>query len=144
MSRDEVYRLLMAPHWKGLEIARKEKVIAEIKSCLLPGAIRYDKDRVQTSPSDQMSEVMARVDEMERQVEVLKAERSSLIIKVSDTLEKLSDDTEKTVLSEWYINRTRPEEISRIIGYSSRHMYRYKKEGIQHLCDILKDVSKCQ
>lgn len=144
MSRDEVYRLLMAPHWKGLEIARKEKVIAEIKSCLLPGAIRYDKDRVQTSPSDQISEVMARVDEMERQVKELKAERSRLIIKVSDTLEKLSNDTEKTVLSEWYINRTKPEEIMTIIGYSSRQMYYYKKAGIEHLCDILKDCSELQ
>ncbi len=49
MNEDEVYDFLMGPHRKRLEIARKENIIAELRSCLLPGAIRYDKDRVQSS-----------------------------------------------------------------------------------------------
>ena len=65
---DEVYDFLMGPYHKRLEIQRKESLIAELRSCLLPGAIRYDADKVQSSPGDQLSEVMAKIDEMERQV----------------------------------------------------------------------------
>ena len=139
-----VYDLLMGPHRKRLEIARKENIIAELRSCLLPGAIRYDKDRVQSSPSDQLSDTMAKIDEMERQVEDLKAERSALIIRVNNMIEKLDNDIERAVLTEWYINRTKPSRIASNIGYSERRMYHYKKEGVKHLAEILKDFSELQ
>lgn len=140
----EVYDFLMGPHRKRLEIARKENIIAELRSCMLPGAIGYDKDRVQTSPIDQLSETMAKIDEMERQVEELKAERSAMIIRVNEMIEKLDNDTEKTVLTEWYLMRTKPCIIAKIIGYSERRMYQYKKSGVQHLGKYLKDFSELQ
>lgn len=140
----EVYDFLAGPHQKRLEITRKENIIAELRSCLLPGAIRYDKDKVQSSPRDQLSETMAKIDELERQVEALKAERSALIIEVNNVIEKLENDIEKAVLTEWYINRTKPPRIASNIGYSERRMYHYKKEGVQHLAQILKDFSELQ
>lgn len=140
----EVYDFLTGPHRKRLEIARKENIIAELRSCLLPGAIRYDEDKVQSSPRDQLSETMAKIDELERQVEALKAERSALIIEVNNVIEKLENDIEKAVLTEWYINRTKPSRIASNIGYSERRMYHYKKEGVQHLAQILKDFSELQ
>ena len=134
----------MGPHRKRLEIARKENIIAELRSCLLPGAIRYDKDRVQSTPGDQLGETMAKSDEMERQVEDLKAERSALIIRVNNMIEKLENDIERAVLTEWYINRTKPSRIASNISYSERRMYHYKKEGVKHLAEILKDFSELQ
>lgn len=144
MNEDKVYDFLMGPHRKRLEIARKENIIAELRSCLLPGAIRYDKDRVQSSPGDQLSDTMAKIDEMERQVEALKAERSALIIRVNTMIEKLENDIERAVLTEWYINRTKPPRIASNVGYSERRMYHYKKEGVKHLAEILKDFSELQ
>lgn len=141
---DEVYSFLMGPHLKRLEIARKENIIAELRRCLLPGAIRYDKDRVQSTPSDQLSETMAKIDEMEKQVARLRADRSALIIQVNSMIEKLENDIERAVLTEWYINRERPSLIAENIGYSERQMYRYKNDGVRHLARILKDVSECQ
>lgn len=140
----EVYDFLTGSHRKRLEIARKENIIAELRSCLLPGAIGYDKDKVQSSPRDQLSETMAKIDELERQVEALKAERSALIIEVNNVIEKLENDIEKAVLTEWYINRTKPSRIASNIGYSERRMYHYKKEGVQHLAQILEDFSELQ
>lgn len=141
---DEVYDFLMGPYHKRLEIQRKESLIAELRSCLLPGAIRYDADKVQSSPSDQLSEVMAKIDEMERQVETLKVERSALIVEVNNMIEKLENGIERSVLTEWYINRTKPSRIASKIGYSERRMYHYKKEGVLHLAQILKDFSELQ
>lgn len=144
MNENKVYDFLMGPHRKRLEITRKENIIAELRSCLLPGAIRYDKDRVQSSPGDQLSDTMAKIDEMERQVEALKAERSALIIRVNTMIEKLENDIERAVLTEWYINRTKPPRIASNVGYSERRMYHYKKEGVKHLAEILKDFSELQ
>lgn len=144
MTIHEVYKFLMGPHQKSLEIARKEKVIAEIKGCLLPGALRYDKDRVQTSPEDIMGKTMARVDELERQIEALRTQRSAMILQVHDAIERLDSDIEKLILTEWYIKRTKKNDIMKLLGYSDRHMFRYKNSGIRHLYEILKDVSECQ
>lgn len=87
---------------------------------------------------------MAKIDEMERQVEALKAERSALIIRVNNMIEKLENDIERAVLTEWYINRTKPSRIASNVGYSERMMYHYKKEGVKHLAEILKDFSELQ
>ena len=46
-------------HWQWLRLKAKHD---ELQSCLLPAAIRYDKDKVQTSPEDAMSKIMAEID----------------------------------------------------------------------------------
>ena len=39
-----------------------------LESCLLPPAIRYDKDKVQVTPSDKVSEIVAEIDEIDRKI----------------------------------------------------------------------------
>ena len=48
-------------HWQWLRLKAKHD---ELESCLLPAAIRYDKDKVQTSPDDTMSKIMAKAIDM--------------------------------------------------------------------------------
>ena len=56
-------------HWQWLRLKAKHD---ELESCLLPAAIRYDKDKVMTSPEDQMSKIVAEVNELEKEVNELK------------------------------------------------------------------------
>ena len=68
MTLDETYDFLMQIRRKGIIIRRKETQRDELRACLLPGAIRYDRDRVQSTPTDKMADVIARVDELDREI----------------------------------------------------------------------------
>ena len=109
MTLDETYDFLMQIRRKGIIIRRKETQRDELRACLLPGAIRYDRDRVQSTPTDKMA----------------------------DAIEKLEDDNVKTVLSEFYIARAPMTEVADAINYSVRRAYHFRKMGVTHLGEVL-------
>ncbi len=118
-------------------IKRKQLRREELKSCLLPGAIRYDLDKVQTSPKDKLTEIIAKVDELDRQIEELMQEKAMLIIKIGEAIERLEDDNEKTVLTEFYIGRIPMRDVAPAIGYSPRRAYQFRERGVIHLGEVL-------
>lgn len=137
MDLNETYDFLMQIRRKEIIIRRKETQRDELRACLLPGAIRYDRDKVQSTPTDKMSDVMARVDELDREIEQLRREKASLIIEIGDAIEKLEDDNEKTVLTEFYIARAPMTQAADAINYSVRRAYDFRKRGVIHLGEVL-------
>ena len=117
---DETYTFLQQIRRKETEIRRKQLQYDELKSCLLPEAIRYDVDRVQSSAEDPMGRIFSELDDLERQIAELKAEKAGLISLVAGAIEQLEDDFEKTVLAEFYIGRRSMRDVARAIGYSPR------------------------
>lgn len=137
MDLNETYDFLMQIRRKEIIIRRKETQRDELRACLLPGAVRYDRDKVQSTPTDKMSDVMARVDELDREIEQLRCEKATLVIEISDAIEKLEDDNEKTVLTEFYIARAPMTQAADAINYSVRRAYDLRKRGVIHLGEVL-------
>lgn len=137
MELNEIYDFLMQIRRKEIIIRRKEMQRDELRACLLPGAIRYDRDRVQSTPTDKMADVIARVDELDREVEQLKHEKAQRILEISNAIEKLEDDTEKVVLTEFYIARAPMSQVAETIHYSIRRAYHFRKAGVTHLGEVL-------
>ena len=137
MDLNETYDFLMQIRRKEIIIRRKETQRDELRACLLPGAVRYDHDKVQSTPTDKMSDVMARVDELDREIEQLRREKATLVIEISDAIEKLEDDNEKTVLTEFYIARAPMTQAADAINYSVRRAYDFRKRGVIHLGEVL-------
>lgn len=137
MELNETYDFLMQIRRKEIIIRRKETQRDELRACLLPGAVRYDRDKVQSTPTDKMSDVMARVDELDREIEQLRREKAALVIEISDAIEKLEDDNEKTVLTEFYIARAPMTQAADAINYSVRRAYDFRKRGVIHLGEVL-------
>lgn len=137
MDLNETYDFLMQIRRKEIIIRRKETQRDELRACLLPGAVRYDRDKVQSTPTDKMSDVMARVDELDREIEQLRREKATLVIQISDAIEKLEDDNEKTVLTEFYIARAPMTQAADAINYSVRRAYDFRKRGVIHLGEVL-------
>lgn len=121
------------------EIQVKEMQLAQIRATLLPSGIRYDIDKVQTSPTDPMSRIMARIDEMSRDVEKdlarLRADRR----KAQDMINQLENPLERTVLNAYFLTPgiNRMEAVAEIMSYSVRQVYRIYEDAINH-------VSECQ
>lgn len=137
MTLNETYEFLMQIRRKEIVIRRKESQRDELRSCLLPGGVRYDRDKIQTTPKDTMTDVMARVVALDNEIEALRHEKAQLIIQVSDAIEKLTDDNEKTVLTEFYIARASMTKVAEAINYSVRRAYDFRKAGVTHLGEVL-------
>ena len=105
----------------------------ELQSRLLPGAVRYDLDRVQTSPEDRFGAVAAAVADLDRKLQDLRVRKADLVIEVSEAIDELTDDREKTILTAYYVGRLPMTEIADRIGYSLQHTYRLRKAGVSHL-----------
>lgn len=141
MDLQSTFDYLMQIRKKEYAIKRKQLRCEELRSCLGARAIQYDRDRVQTSPVDKVSEIICKVADLEDQIEQLQEEKALLIIEIGDAIEQLEDDNEKTVLAEFYIGRVPMAQVAEIINYSIRRTYYFRKQGVLHLGDILGGIS---
>jgi len=121
-------------HWQWLRLKAKHD---ELESCLLPAAIRYDKDKVQTSPEDPMAKIMAEIAELEK--EMIKVQRKKFIQleKIERTINTLGSDEERTALTMRYINRKPIAEIAEEMGYSEPTIYRFMRQGGNNLIKLI-------
>ena len=110
---------------RGLDnrIKRMEQTIEALKYNLLPGAVRYDKDKVRSSAQNPMEELFAKIDEYERELAELNEERAKAILLVDDALQQMKDCKEQRVLMEYYIGRIAISDIAAGMGITVRHWY---------------------
>ena len=70
--KEAVYRVLTKPKRIRAQITKSEAEMQGLRLSMLPGAIRYDKDKIQTSPDDPMTKYAARMDDLTRKITELK------------------------------------------------------------------------
>lgn len=120
-------------------LARKElklrRHIEELRYSLLPSGIRYDKDKVQTSPMDQMLEVLSEIDRYER--ERLKVVKTLIDIR-SIIARKLIilPQKEYFVLNEYYLRLRSIKNIADDMTCSIQYVYRLRNNGLSMLCKM--------
>lgn len=110
----------------------------ELQSCLLPGAVRYDVDKVQSSPKDKLADIAAAVVDIDRTISELQRAKADAILQLSERIEKLDDEREKVILTAYFIGRKSMSEISDKLGYSVKHVYRLRKMGLQKVANNAK------
>ena len=123
-------------HWQWLRLKAKHD---ELESCLLPAAIRYDKDKVQTSPDDQMSKIIAEINALEIKMATVQRRKSQQIERIDKAINALASDEERTALTMRYINRIPVSDIALAMGYAEPTIYKFMNQGGEH---ILKEYKK--
>lgn len=134
---EEMYEHLMLVRRidRRIWIAQLER--DNIQSCLLPSAITYDKDIVQSSPKDKMLDIAGRVIELEKKVERLKREKAGLIIRTHEEISLLQDEDQREILIAFFIGRQPMREIAANMDRSISGVYTIRRKGIQALRDLL-------
>lgn len=140
---DRVHAFLIKPRKIRAQIRQTQSRIEGLRLSMLPGAIRYDKDRVQSSigEGDQLAEYAARLTELEHELEVLRGEyldAQDAIVEASSYLTE--DDYGATIILMRYISDVDFSDIADEIGMTRRHMFRYYKIALENLD---KYVSEC-
>lgn len=123
-------------HWEWLRLKAKHD---ELESCLLPAAIRYDKDKVQTSPTDPMAKIVAEINELEIEMNKVQLKKSQQIAKIDKAISALASDEERTALTMRYINRVPVTDIAEAMGYSIKRIYQFMDRGGAQIAKGLKD-----
>lgn len=117
-------------HWQWLKLKAKHD---ELESCLLPQGIRYDKDRVQTSPDDNVSRIIAEIADLEHKMKVIQNVKAKRIEDIYGKLEGLPCDEWKTALAMRFINRKTVADIAIEMGYAESTIYKFMDKGAEHL-----------
>lgn len=117
------------------EINELKQRIDEEYYSLLPQAIRYDLDKVQTSPQDRMPYVMGRIDEHTR---IMCDRLSHLLVRkqwAEHLINKLEDTRQRQVLDLYFLSveRMTMKKIADKMGYSEQQTFRYYSEGLKNL-----------
>lgn len=125
-------------HWQWLRVKAKHD---ELESCLLPGAIRYDRDKVQTSPDDIMGRILAEVNELEQRMEKLQVAKSKRIEEIDKIINSLQSDEERTVLTMRFINRIPVTEIAEAMGYAEPTIYKFMNQGSEEILKSIRNIN---
>lgn len=124
-------------HWEWLRLKAKHD---ELESCLLPAAIRYDKDKVQSSPEDPMSKIVAEVMELEKEMKRVQLNKSRQIAKIDKAISQLESDEQRTALTMRYINRIPVTEIAEAMGYAEPTIYKLMNQGGEIIAKSIRNI----
>jgi DNA-directed RNA polymerase specialized sigma subunit len=108
-----------------------------LESCLLPGAIRYDRDKVQTSPEDKTQIILAEVLELEKKIDNLRWGKSTKIHEVYDTIQKLKNEDEREVLTYYYVDKKDINDIAKMMHYSAAGIYGLRSRGCNNIVKFI-------
>ena len=133
MELNEGYRWLSRPRAIDSKIRRLESKIEELRTCLEPNAIRYDVDKVNSSPDDMTSKIFAEIDEAERMCHELRLQKAAVIFEINKAIESLSNDSVKDVLNGFCIAKKKMPDIARELNYELSWCYRRRRVGIEEL-----------
>lgn len=100
--------------------------IKELQMSLLPRGIRYDTDKVQTSPSDQMLEVAAKLDALERKMQTKLVKLNNDMVKAMTIVQAMPTPEYRQLLTLRYLTgRMSWDQIAEVMGYSVDHVRGY-------------------
>lgn len=91
--------------------------------------IRYDKDHVQTSPSDMVCESLAEAVDLERKLSDRNRELLQMRQQAEDITQLLSDN-ERYLIRYYYLDRISMTETADRLHMSSRNAYRVKASAL--------------
>lgn len=117
-------------HWRWLRLKAKHD---ELESCLLPAGIRYDKDKIQTSPEDTISKIVAEINELEHKMNAVQVAKCERIEEIDKALHALPSDEARTALTMRFINRIPVTEIASQMGYAEPTIYKFMNQGAEYI-----------
>lgn len=135
----DVKRFLYTIRNEQGEINELQERIEELTTALLPAAIRYDRDKVQVSPSDQISEKMAEIADYTLQLEKKLRRLTIRRIQAQKMIDQLQNSQERQVLDLYFLSskRLKMREVAERMEYSEQQTYEYYKRGLQRLKSLV-------
>lgn len=133
--RDELATILYAPTQTTKEIRALMEQMDIWAWSMVPGAIRYDTVKVQTSPVDRMAETVGSIDEAQRKLMRLdrrRREEQERIRELCVSCEEL-DDQERYVILKRYLYREKWETVAYWMDLTDRRIFQIHGSALDKL-----------
>lgn len=122
------------------EVGNLEMKLEYLRKSTLPGGIRYDKARVQTSPDDKFSDIMAEIGDLELQLEEDILSLTSNITRARHMIQSLGSAIQRDVLTRYYLPDINPtdelptwKDIALSLHFSEGRVLHIHGEALQEL-----------
>ena len=140
MTRQEVRAYLLRYRWNKKRIRRLAEQIEELRTRkAYPGSPSLDAMPHGSNPSD-LSDYAARLDELERELVAEQAAAEKALEEVIRAVNLLESETEKEVLTMYYVRGIRWEKICAEMNYSWQHVFRIRNSAFQNLARLMEDL----
>ena len=126
---DEVYKLLTAPRKTKYRIEQIKSKIIALRYTLMPSAIRYDREKVQTSPIDALPDRMAQISELEDNLMEMNQIYQIEINDIIKACNEMGKEPEKTILMMQYVGGLSVITIAGRLNYSVSYTYKLRSSG---------------
>lgn len=122
-------------------IVRLQERIENLRKTMLPKGVRYDRDKVQTSPEDPMVIFAVKIDLLERELLDKQIEYDKALEEIVSTIARVNNDDVRTVLTKRYIGMKRWKVIEAEEFISESQVYRFHRIGVREVEKILNDIA---
>jgi DNA-directed RNA polymerase specialized sigma subunit len=139
---DELFAVLTKPRNIKAEMRRIDARIEDTRLMMLPSAIRYDTDKVISSPSDPMLKFAEKIDELEQKKKKFKEEYLEARSILLSLVDKLSDNVMKDIIQGRYMSEMKFRDIVEILPVEEAQMYRLHNKAIEEMEKMIKDDSE--
>lgn len=139
---EELYDILTRPKRLREDIGALDAKIDACLTGLLPGGIRYDLPKVQSSPREKFPEVMAKVDELMDTREDKAEKLFKSIEEISTLANAIDNNTQKAVIIMHYIGGMTLNEIGDKLGYTKGGIWHIHNKGIKFLEEVTNVTDK--
>jgi len=95
------------------------------------GAIRYDKDHVQTSPEDMVCECIAQAVQLENKLFARNRKLHDSLTHTNEILQLWNDNNNARLITIYYLNHGSMGDVAERIGCSSRNAYFIKLKALE-------------
>lgn len=107
------------------DILNQEEYIQRLRDSLGVAGIRYDKERVQSSPEpDKFAKIFGQIDEEEQRLEAMKTRFVNTRVKIINQIHQLEDSKHQNVLYIVYVDGKNLKKAAQAMSFS----YEYVKE----------------
>lgn len=134
--RAESYLKYIRDVERNLKVKRNELDALRYKASGA-GAIRYDKDKVQTSPSDYMAMAIADVIELEKQIEEDETSIEEMKGKAYTVVRRMEQPEHRTMIEWFYLNGISMAETALRMSMSERTAYYLKDDALESFGKIM-------
>lgn len=140
MKENELKEWFRQVRKERYEIEHLKELIKSAEMGLLPSGIRYDRDKVQTSPSDTMSTVLSKAMDMENELKKSLANLQERHIEVEKLIQTLKNSDEREVLRYYYLDTIngRPltwEQVAIRVNFQVRQVHRIHERAMAALAE---------
>lgn len=119
-----------------LRLLSKKKML---ESCLLyPSGIRYDLEKVQGSPENQLEKLTGEIFEVERKIRDLYSSKLDKAAEIEQLINLVESEEFRTILMLRYIGHMSINKIAESMSYSPDWVYKKHRKAVDEVGKVLK------